>query len=63
MESGGGVDLVEEAERVYLTAMTKLREFLTKALGEEGEIFEISPMSLDARDFSCSSYGRKIRVG
>jgi hypothetical protein len=51
-----------EDERIYLTAMAKLRDFLTKALGEDGEIFKVSPLSLDSNDFSCSSCGRKIKV-
>lgn len=51
-----------EDERFYLTAISKLRDFLTKALGADGEIFKISPLSMGASDFYCSSCGRKIKV-
>lgn len=51
-----------EDERAYLTAMTKLRDFLTKALGKDGEIFKTSPLSLETSEFFCSSCGRRIKV-
>lgn len=51
-----------EDERFYLTAISKLRDFLTKALGADGEIFKISPLSMGSSDFYCSSCGRKIKV-
>jgi hypothetical protein len=51
-----------EDERFYLTAMTKLRESLTKALGADGEIFQSSKLSSTGSDFYCYSCGRKVKV-
>lgn len=53
---------IAEDERFYLTAMSKLRDFLTKALGAAGEIFKITPLSMGSSDFYCSSCGRRIKV-